>query len=65
MHSSFIKLATLHLMAVILLAGCMLSVDFNSGRALFLFPAGMLALVVAGTLKDLFFQMRQALNARG
>jgi hypothetical protein len=65
MRANSIKLAALHLMAVLLTIGCLFNADIHSERELFLLPAGALMVVVVGTLKDLFLQIRQDIQRRG
>lgn len=59
MSAVSMKLLVLHLMAVLLVAGCLFSADFHSERALFLLPGGALMVVVVLTLKDLFLELRE------
>lgn len=65
MSVNSMKLLVLHLMAVLLAAGCLFNADFHSERALFLLPAGALIVVVVGTLKDLCLELQQNIWRRG
>lgn len=53
MRSNTLQLGAIHVMAVVLTAGCLLNADLHSARAMLLLPAGLLMVVVVGTLKDL------------
>lgn len=62
MSRNSIRPLVLHLMAVMLTAGCLFNAGLHGERALFLLPAGALIVVVVGTLKDLYFELRQSIR---
>mgnify|MGYP001614563935 CR=1 FL=1 len=64
--SSYLKrLLALHLMASVLMAGCILCANLKSEFALFWPLAGLLLAVVLGTLKDLFEECRECILRNG
>lgn len=52
MTGSTIKFLVLHIMVMMLVAGCLLVASRGGDRVLFYFPAGMLLMVAIGTLRD-------------
>lgn len=65
MGTNSMKFLVLHLIAVLLAAGCLFNADFHSERALYLVPAGALMVVVVSTLKDLYLELQQNIRRRG
>lgn len=64
--SSYLKrLLALHLMASILMAGCIFCANLKSELVLFWPLAGLLMVVVLGTLKDLLEECRECMLRNG
>ncbi len=59
MRSNALQLGAIHVMAIVLTAGCLLNADPHSAREMSLLLAGMLMVVVVGTLKDLYLQIAE------
>lgn len=62
MSINALKLIALHLMALVLTVGCLINADLHSERAVFLLPAGALAVVAVRALRDYCRQLLEDLQ---